>query len=66
LYRRIADRQRLLLEAYSNAPPAVAPSVAAELDRYMQDQGLEPELLEKIRRLVASGDTGDIHGKEQS
>ena len=66
LYRRIADRQRMLLEAYSNAPPAIAPSVAAELDACMQDQGVEPELLEKIRRLVERVDTGEIHEKEQS
>jgi trimethylamine--corrinoid protein Co-methyltransferase len=65
-YRRIADRQRMLLEAYSNAPPAIAPSVAAELERYLQDQGLERGLLETIRRLVARVDTSGIHGKEQS
>jgi trimethylamine--corrinoid protein Co-methyltransferase len=66
LYRRIAERQRLLLEAYSKAPPAMEASLVAALDDYMLEQGVEREHLERIRRLVACDDTGDILGKEYS
>ena len=55
-----------MLEAYSNAPPAMAPSLVAALDDYMQDQGVERKQLEKIRRLIENVDTGEMLGKEYS
>ena len=66
LYRRIAERQRRLLEAYSKAPPAMEPSLVAALDDYMQDQGVERKHLERIRRLVERVDTIDLLGKEHA
>ena len=59
VFRRIAARQKDLLAAYSNAPPVMVPSMAAEMDGYMQSQGIEQKQLEKIRRLVEHGSASD-------